>query len=366
MYEEAVYTVDVADDSIVVTGSAGLIGAALSRDLLDDGYTVVGIDNDSRKEFFGVAGSTAGSARRISAEYPGRYRDLAVDISDKKALYEALDSTVGTDPVAMVHCAAQPSHDWAGWYPLRDFEVNALGTVYLLDWARTRAARTPFIFFSSNKVYSAEDVDAIGLAESETRFEPLESSYRQGIDESFPLGRGSRSLYGTSKLSADLVAQEYGNYYGMPTVVLRFGSMTGAGQAAVESHGFLGHLTRQVLEGATYTVNGYAGKQVRDVLHAGDAVRAVRYLIADSWQGARVFNLGGGPENACSVLEAISIAAGLTGVEPKLDYRELPRKSDFRWWVTCNSAFMRCYPGWRPTKSVRDIVADYADDLRTP
>jgi CDP-paratose 2-epimerase len=345
----------------LITGSGGLIGSGLAQDLLDRGHLVFGVDNDSRARFFGKDGSTATQGARLYRAYRGRYSNLRVDIRDRRQLFRALDS-ISPAPGAIIHCAAQPSHDWAAENPAIDFGINATGTLNLLDWTRQRTPEAAFILLSSNKVYSSNDVNSIDLIDDGPRFDvPFHSEYRHGVSEQMPVGRGSRSLYGTSKLAADLLTQEFGLYYGLRTVVLRCGSMTGPHHSAVELHGFLAYIARQVSNRELYCVNGFEGKQVRDVLCYSDMVRAIALLLERPPEPASVFNLGGGRSNACSINEAIQLASKIANEQPTIHYRPEPRRADFRWWITDVSLFRSRYPEWEPRVSLSQMMEECID-----
>jgi CDP-paratose 2-epimerase len=344
---------------VLITGSGGLVGSGLARSLLDRGHvSVFGVDNNSRARFFGKDGSTAEQATRLYEDYKGRYCNLRVDIRERRHLFSALDS-IRPRPDAIVHCAAQPSHDWAAANPSIDFQINATGTLNVLDWARENARDAIFVYMSSNKVYSSDDINSLKLKDHGSRFDVLPNSgYWQGVNERMPVGRGSRSLYGTSKLAGDLLTQEFGLYYGLRTVVLRCSSMTGPHHSAVELHGFLAYIARQVATGNPYFINGYEGKQVRDNLHYDDAVRAINLILDRPPDKVSIFNLGGGRGNSCSIKEAIKLASEITGEQPTVHYRPTPRRADFRWWITDNSAFMAHYPEWRPLVNLTQIMRE--------
>jgi len=356
----------VTDRTFVVTGSHGLIGSALVRALcLDSATSVIGVDNNGREEFFGTHGSTSPMGDRLVAELPN-YERHSVDVSDRKALWSLL-TTRARQVAAIVHCAAQPSHDWAGANPCRDFDINAVGTINLLDWYRQHTPSIPFVFLSSNKVYSYQTVGSITLVEHAERFDvSRDSPFWAGLTTDLSVGVGSRCLYGTSKLAADLLAQEYAYYFGLPITILRCGSMTGPHHAAVALHGFVGYVAQQAAIGGRYEINGYSGKQVRDTLYYSDVIDAILSVIrAQPTVGPHIYNLGGGRDNACSVLECLRFAVEESGKTVDIEVLPSPRLSDFRWWITDNRPFIEAHPNWRVRVSLRQMIAEAVSHMPT-
>ena len=347
----------------IVTGSGGLVGSETARFFSEQKWDVVGIDNDMRASFFGPEASTASNLARLQREVP-TYRHLTIDIRDRSSVEKVFadhSATVG----AIVHCAAQPSHDWAAREPHTDFTVNALGTLNLLEAARTYAPETPFIFTSTNKVYG-DTPNRLPMVEHETRFE-LASDHlfaAEGIDESMSIDATLHSLFGASKAAADLLVQEYGLYFGMPTACFRGGCLTGPAHAGAELHGFLAYLVRACAEGRQYRVFGYKAKQVRDNLHAHDLVSAF-WAFVQTPRAGEVYNIGGGRVSNCSMLEAIALAERYTGRDLDWSYEDDARIGDHIWWISDTSKFRSHYPEWSVTRGVDMIVAEIADALQT-
>jgi CDP-paratose 2-epimerase len=259
----------------------------------------------------------------------------------------------------VIHTAAQPSHDWAARDPILDFEVNAVGTLNLLEATRRRDTNVPFVFTSTNKVYG-DRPNSIELIEFPSRWEVLpESRFASGIDKSMSIDESMHSVFGASKVAADVMVQEYGRYFGMPTVVFRGGTLTGSQHAAAELHGFLAYLFKCTRDGRPYSIFGYSGKQVRDVIHASDVVSAMDHFVRDPGPGY-VFNLGGGRASNCSVLEAIALCEEVTGRGLDWTYVDEARRGDHKWWVSDNSRFSARYPAWRQRYGLREIVNEMA------
>lgn len=328
----------------VVTGSAGLIGAESVRFLAAQGLDVVGIDNDMRRVFFGDEASTAWSRRRLEAEVK-TYRHVDADIRDAAAI-SSLFTDYGRAVTAVIHTAAQPSHDWAAGDPQTDFTVNANGTLNLLEATRRHCPDAAFIFTSTNKVYG-DAPNRLPLVEKETRWEidPKHRFAAHGIDESMSVDSSLHSLFGASKLAADILVQEYGRYFGMRTACFRGGCLTGPGHAGAMLHGFLAYLARCAVTGRPYTVLGYKGKQVRDNIHAHDLVNAFWHFIRAP-RVAVVYNIGGGRYANCSMLEAIHACERLTGKPMNWGYSEQNRTGDHIWWISDVRRFQADYPGW--------------------
>src|SRR3954471_10238444 len=306
----------------LITGSCGLIGSEVSVYFSRAGYAITGIDSNHRAVFFGPDGDTAWSLERLRRDIPG-YRHEGVDIRDREKILALIEEL---RPDVIVHTAAQPSHDRAAAIPFLDFEVNALGTLHLLEAARRHCPESPFIFTSTNKGYG-DRPNTIALAELETRWDYADPAYANGIAEDFSIDQSKHSLFGASKAAADILVQEYGRYFQMPTCCLRGGCLTGPNHSGVELHGFLSYLIKCNLEGREYKVFGYKGKQVRDNIHSEDVARFM-YEYAQAPRPGEVYNLGGGKGNSCSVLEAFSRAEAVTGKPMKWSYVEENRIGD--------------------------------------
>src|SRR5688500_1439232 len=328
----------------IITGSGGLIGSAAVRHFVELGYDVIGLENDMRSRFFGPEASTAGTTEQLCKELGGDFRSLEIDIRDRYAI-ERVFRDNAQQLELVVHTAAQPSHDWAASAPHVDFGVNAGGTLNLLEAARTYCPDATFIFTSTNKVYG-DTPNRLPLVELEERLElPVDHPYYDGIPTSMSIDDCMHSLFGVSKTSADLMVQEYGRYFEMPTVCFRGGCLTGPGHAGTMLHGFLSYLMRCTVTGRPYTVFGYGGKQVRDNIHAKDVVRAFSAFHANP-RCAAVYNLGGGRESNCSMLEAISMCEEITGRTLEWDIVDDARLGDHRWWVSDLASFKLDYPDW--------------------
>lgn len=335
----------------IVTGSCGLIGSEASRWFAREGFRVIGIDNNMRARFFGKWGSTL--AVREELERLESYTHVDADFSSNTAL--KIINVLGSDTRVVIHAAAQPSHDWAGKHPELDFRVNALGTQKLLEAVRHHCPDAVFIFCSTNKVYG-EKPNYMPYTEAERRWVPMKEAYWRGFPENLGVDNCMHSLFGASKLAADILVQEYHRYYGLTTVCFRLGCVTGPRHAGVELHGFLAYLMHCVVTGKPYTVYGYKGKQVRDNIHAKDVVAAFwEYFRAPK---GYVFNLGGGCGNSCSVLEAIEMAERIAGRKLEYTITDKPRKGDHVWWVTDNQKFQTCYPNWRITYTIPTILEE--------
>ncbi len=342
--------------TVFVTGSAGLIGAETVRRFAAAGHRVVGIDNDMRAYFFGDGASTRWMRDRLEKEI-AEYRHRELDIRDYAAL-ERLYREYAGDIDLVVHAAAQPSHDWAAREPITDFGINATGTLNLLELTRLYSPETPFIFTSTNKVYG-DTPNHLPLVEHETRWEvdPSHPYAEHGIDESMSIDQSKHSVFGASKVAADVMVQEYGRYFGMYTAAFRGGCLTGPGHSGAELHGFLSYLMKCTLTGKPYTVFGYKGKQVRDNIHSHDLVEAF-YRFYNNPRSGEVYNMGGSRHSNCSVNEAIALCESITG--RKLDYRYEPqnRSGDHIWWISDVRRFRAHYPDWKYEYSLQDILEE--------
>jgi CDP-paratose 2-epimerase len=343
----------------VVTGSGGLIGSESATHLIAAGWTVVGVDNDMRAHFFGPGASTAARSTELRERYADDFIHLDLDVRDAQGL-DRLFAAHAKQIGLIVHTAAQPSHDWAARDPQMDFAVNANGTLNLLEAARTHCPDAPFVFCSTNKVYG-DLPNSLPLEERELRLElPTDHRWYDGIDTTMSIDASTHSLFGVSKAAADLLVQEYGRYFHMPTVCFRGGCLTGPNHQGAQLHGFLSYLMRCTIAGEPYTVFGYGGKQVRDNIHSSDLVRAFEAFAAAPREAA-VYNLGGGRSSNCSMLEAIAMCEEIAGRELRWALSDVARVGDHRWWISDLSAFRRDYPGWELRHSVVDILREIHD-----
>jgi CDP-paratose 2-epimerase len=340
----------------IITGSGGLIGSESVRRFVQDGYQVVGLENDMRATFFGTDASTAPTTETLTKRYPDELRSLEIDIRDGDGVSRVF-AEHAKEIELVIHTAAQPSHDWAASDPQTDFAVNANGTLNLLEATRLYAPSATFIFCSTNKVYG-DLPNQLPLLELEQRLElPEDHRYYKGIDTSMSIDQSTHSLFGVSKTAADLLVQEYGRYFDMPTVCFRGGCLTGPNHAGTQLHGFLSYLMRCTMTGDPYTVFGYGGKQVRDNIHAADLVAAFA-AFHRAPQAAAVYNIGGGRQSNCSMLEAIDLCQEITGQELQWSLGEENRVGDHRWWISDLEPFKRDHPGWDITRDVRDILRE--------
>jgi CDP-paratose 2-epimerase len=340
----------------IITGSGGLIGSESTIHFVERGWTVVGVENDMRASFFGPEASTARMTETLAERYPAEFTPNDLDIRDTDGI-ERLFARHGSDVELVIHTAAQPSHDWAAKDPQTDFGVNAGGTLNLLEAARAHCPEAPFIFCSTNKVYG-DRPNFLPLEEHEQRLElPEDHHWYRGIDTSMSIDSSTHSLFGVSKAAADLLVQEYGRYFGMPTVCFRGGCLTGPNHAGTKLHGFLSYLMRCTITGEPYTVFGYGGKQVRDNIHSADLVRAFEAFQAAPREAA-IYNIGGGRECNCSMLEAIVLCEGIAGRPLQWELSDEARIGDHRWWISDLEAFKRDYPDWRLEYSVPDILRE--------
>jgi CDP-paratose 2-epimerase len=330
--------------TVIVTGSGGLIGSEAVAHFVRRGYDVVGIENDMRARFFGPDASTAHTTRRLLEAYP-EFRSEELDIRDGdgvRALYERLRGELEL----VIHTAAQPSHDWAAQDPHTDFGVNATGTLNLLEAHRHTVPDATFIFMSTNKVYG-DRPNFLPLVDTGTRLElPEDHRYFGGVDTSMSIDGTMHSLFGVSKAAADLMVQEYGRYFDIPTVCFRGGCLTGPAHAGAKLHGFLSYLMRCTVTGERYTIFGYGGRQVRDNIHSSDVVTAMEAFHAAP-RTAAVYNLGGGRASNCSMLEAIAACERIAGRELDYELSGRARMGDHRWWISDLGEWERDYPDWR-------------------
>lgn len=339
----------------VITGSCGLIGCEAVNFFCKLGCDVIGIDNDMRSKFFGRESSTMAS-RKLLKKNLKNYRHYDIDVRDEKAI-KKIFSKYQKDISLIIHTAAQPSHDWAAKEPYIDFSINANATFILLESFRLFCPNAIFIFTSTNKVYG-DGPNTLPFVEGEKRYE-LSGNHRyyNGIDESFGIDNRLHSLFGASKVAADILVQEYGKYFGLKTVVFRGGCFAGSGHLGAELHGFLSYMVKCCITGKKYTIYGYKGKQVRDNLHSYDLVNAFYQFSLNPRMG-EIYNIGGGRLSNISILEAIDICEKLSGRKFDYEYTEITRKGDHIWWVTDFSKFKKDYPGWNLTYSIEKIIED--------
>lgn len=338
---------------VLVTGSCGLIGSEAVRYYDKRAELVVGIDNNMRAEFFGEDGDTSWVKETLEVECL-KYKHLSVDIRDREKITEIVD---GIRPDLIIHCAAQPSHDLAARIPFVDFEVNAVGTLNLLEATRSSVPEAVFIFMSTNKVYG-DAPNNISLMELETRWDYDDPLYVNGIPESFTIDQSKHSLFGASKVAADVLVQEYGRYFGMKTVAFRGGCLTGPNHSGAELHGFLSYFFKAAQNGKKYTIYGFKGKQVRDQIHSIDVIRAFDEFYKDPKCGA-VYNLGGGKENSISILESIDRIEQLFGKKIEYNYSEQNRIGDHICYYSDLTKLKSDYPNWEISKSLDDIFKEF-------
>jgi CDP-paratose 2-epimerase len=343
----------------IITGSGGLIGSESVRHFVEAGYEVIGLENDMRASFFGPDASTAPTTDVLVRSYPDEFRSLEIDIRDAEGVSRIFAEREGAIEL-VIHTAAQPSHDWAASDPQTDFGVNANGTLNLLEATRKHAPGATFVFCSTNKVYG-DQPNELPLIELPQRLElPEDHRYYRGIDTTMSIDQSTHSLFGVSKAAADLLVQEYGRYFDMPTVCFRGGCLTGPNHAGTQLHGFLSYLMRCTMTGDPYTVFGYGGKQVRDNIHAADMVAAFD-AFHHAPRAAAVYNIGGGRQSNCSMLEAIDLCQEIAGRELAWSLDEENRIGDHRWWISDLEPFKRDYPGWDIHHDVRDILREIHD-----
>ncbi len=340
---------------LLVTGSSGLIGSEVCLHLANLGWQIHGLDNNSRAAFFGAQGDTRWNQQRLQAQIKG-FVHHELDIRDRSGI---LDLAESIRPDAIVHAAAQPSHDFAAKIPFDDFDINAVGTLNLLEATRQFTPEAPFVYLSTNKVYG-DAPNEIPMVELETRWDYADPHYQQGIPESFRIDQSKHSLFGASKLAADIMVQEYGRYFGLKTCCLRGGCLTGPNHAGVELHGFLSYLVKCNLEGRPYKIFGYKGKQVRDNIHSYDVARFIEEFIQTPRCG-EVYNLGGGKDNNCSILEAFEQVTAITGKKMQYDYLDRNRDGDHICYYSDLRKIKEHYPQWSVTQSIESILVEIID-----
>jgi CDP-paratose 2-epimerase len=343
---------------LLVTGSSGLIGSEVVSFFAEEGWQVCGVDNNMRADFFGPAGDTGWNRARLQQRFPA-FQPYAVDIRDRPAVLQLLAEL---RPEAIVHTAAQPSHDLAASRPFDDFDVNAVGTLNLLEAARRACPESPFVHLSTNKVYG-DGPNRLPLTELETRWDYADAKDHDGIAETFPIDQCLHSLFGASKVAADVLVQEYGRYFQMPTCCLRGGCLTGPNHAGVELHGFLSFLVKCNLEGRVYRIFGYKGKQVRDNIHAHDVARFIAEFLRQPRCG-EVYNLGGGRANSVSILEAFRHIENLSGKPMRYEYVDQPRKGDHLCYISNLAKMTAHFPQWRITRSLAQVFEEIYQSWR--
>ena len=337
---------------LLVTGSSGLIGSEVVTYFASLGKEVHGIDNNQRADFFGPGGDTRWNQNRLVKAFPS-FRHHELDIRDRSSVLAFIEKL---KPTAIVHTAAQPSHDLAASRPFDDFDVNATGTLNLLEATRRFCPTSPFAHMSTNKVYG-DKPNTIRLKELDTRWDYDDPAYANGITETFSIDASKHSLFGASKVAADIMVQEYGRYFGMKTCCLRGGCLTGPNHSGVELHGFLSYLVKCNLEGKTYNVYGYKGKQVRDNIHSLDVARFIAAFLEKPRSG-EIYNLGGGRANSCSILEAFARVEKLTDKKMLSTYVDKNREGDHICYISDLAKMRSHYPSWDLTKSLDDIFSE--------
>lgn len=341
---------------IMITGSSGLIGSEVAIYLAQQGNTIIGVDNNQRAVFFGPQGDTTWNLKRILELIPDMIHE-SVDIRDRDKVLALVNKY---KPDAIIHAAAQPSHDRAAAIPFDDFDTNAVGTINLLEAARRNCPESPFVFLSTNKVYG-DAPNRIPLIELESRWEYNDAAFITGINESFSIDHSKHSLFGASKVAADIMVQEYGRYFGMPTVCLRGGCLTGPSHSGVELHGFLSYLVKCNVQENKYFIYGYKGKQVRDNIHSYDVARFVKMFI-DTPKSAAVYNIGGGKSNSCSILEAFEIVERYSGRTQIFEYVDKAREGDHICYYSDLNKMKSDYPNWDISISLDEIIEQIVEN----
>ncbi len=344
---------------LLVTGSSGLIGSEIVRHFSTLGYNVYGIDNNMRADFFGENGDTRWNQNQLISAFDN-FEHVELDIRDRGAVMEMMKKI---KPDFIAHTAAQPSHDLAASRPFDDFDVNAVGTLNLLEATRQYCKESPFAHMSTNKVYG-DAPNLLNLKELDTRWEYNDSVFYNGIKEDFTIDQSKHSLFGASKVAADVMVQEYGRYFGMPTCALRGGCLTGPNHSGVELHGFLSYLVKvNVMEGK-YKVFGYKGKQVRDNIHSYDVAKFIEAFFANPRKG-EVYNIGGGRDNSVSILEAFDIVSGITGKKMNYEYLDKNREGDHMCYISDLTKMKNHYPEWSITKSIQVVFEEIVEAWET-
>jgi CDP-paratose 2-epimerase len=346
--------------TILITGSGGLVGSEAVDFFINKNYRVIGIDNNSREVFFGKDGSVVDNIQSMKTNF-SNYVHVELDIRDKKEI-EKIFIEYNVDIEAVIHCAAQPSHDWAVNDPFMDFSINAIATIDLLELTRKYIPNSVFIYMSTNKVYG-DNPNKLNLVELDTRYENLDVEYTDGINENFSIDNTKHSLFGCSKLSSDVYVQEYGKYFGMKTTVFRGGCLTGSKHNGAKLHGFLNYLVKCNLTKTKYNIFGYKGKQVRDNIHSKDLVSAFDFVINNPKCG-EVYNIGGSRYSNCSILEAIKKIDNLTNIKTYYSYVEENRKGDHIWWISDVTKFKKDYPKWEYNYNLDKILTEIINNIK--
>src|SRR5438093_1442310 len=345
---------------LLVTGSSGLIGSELVSFFDSRTQAVIGIDNNMRADFFGPDGDTTWNLNRLRSTMR-HFRHYDLDVRDRCGLHELFTQQGPFDLI--VHCAAQPSHDLAAQRPVDDFDVNAVGTLNLLEVTRQLSPKAVFVLMSTNKVYG-DAPNELPLKELSTRWEYAQPQDYDGISEEMRIDRSKHSIFGASKVAADVMAQEYGRYYGVKTHCLRCSCLTGPYHSAVELHGFLSYVVKMQLLGRTYRIYGYQGKQVRDQIHSYDVARIIELIYRNPRSG-EMYNLGGGRANSCSILEAFALVEEMTGKKMNFEYVDKNREGDHICYITNLARLRSHYSEWEITKSLTAIIRETVEDWNT-
>ena len=340
---------------VLVTGSSGLIGSEVCIHFAESGYAINGLDNNQRAIFFGPQGDTRWNQKRLQTNIKG-YTHHELDLRDRQGILNLIKNL---KPDVIIHTAAQPSHDRAAAIPFDDFDTNAVGTLNLLEAVRQACPESPFVHMSTNKVYG-DAPNRIKMKELDTRWDYDDETYASGIAENFTIDQSKHSLFGASKVAADVMVQEYGRYFNIPTACLRGGCLTGPNHSGVELHGFLSYLIKCNLEGKTYNIYGYKGKQVRDNIHSYDVARFIEEFT-NAPRIAEVYNLGGGKENTCSILEAFTLAESISGQKMNYVYIDKNREGDHICYYSNLSKMKAHFPKWGITKSLKDTFEEIID-----
>jgi CDP-paratose 2-epimerase len=338
--------------TLIVTGSSGLIGSEVVTYFSNNGWKVLGIDNNMRADFFGPQGDTRWNQKRLQSQFEN-FTHVELDIRER---VKVIDFISQAQPDAIIHTAAQPSHDLAASRPFDDFDVNAVGTLNLLEANRLTNPEVPFVHMSTNKVYG-DAPNQLNLIENETRWDFADAEYFNGIKENFTIDQSKHSLFGASKVAGDVMVQEYGRYFGMPTCCLRGGCLTGPNHSGVELHGFLSYLIRCNLEEKKYTVFGYKGKQVRDNIHSLDVVLFMKEFLENPKCG-EVYNIGGGRDNSISILEAFDLISSISGKKMIYEYTDKNRQGDHICYISDLSKMKAHYPNWSITKNLQQTFEE--------